>query len=648
MSIIKFLLVIFCWWQIIGLGNFDQNFACAETKTLLTLETLQARIEKPIQKEGINTIDLTNFIIDLNDKNLEFSQQFYQQLQTKLIRSNKPIVLDFSQSIIKGKFLAKDLGISTPLAEKALSSLLNPLEQETIKEYSHLSLQPGEQIPTVNVIRSGLKFEQTEFTAPVDFTNSFCLQKIIAPEAIFRQESKWHDSIFVREIDFSNTRFQKEADFSYSNFGSKVKFVGGQFLAQANFNHSYFQNKLNFQSASLGELLDFSNSEFAGLVNLSKSNFKQRVIFIKSRFQEPLLMINSIFEGIVDFRDTFFQNYIDLQEAIILEQINLSNAVFAPQTKINVAALGFDSDAAKIIGETGKIGKIINVPILEGNEIVLRNLIRNFRRLEQIPDANQLEYKREKLRLKQLANQIISVRWQTIFSLSWFGQILAWLGLSLVLLLGNYGTNFSLVFAVGLIAIAYFSLLFWFVDRYRRRVPKPILPNRYETICIVSSYWALTLFGIIEIFQATDRPWLTLACLGIILLPIPALLLIRLYSQGRYHNLLDLTYFVEDGSMRQFRLMLGRLPVIPRFPFFRDRYEPILWERRWNWLNYYDLSLNNLLKFGFNDIRLRDRDLPGIVATLVWYQWALGVLYIILLLWTLSRTIPGLNLLIYF
>lgn len=648
MSIIKFLLVIFCWWQIIGLGNFDQNFAWAETKTLLTLETLQARIEKPIQKEGINTIDLTNFIIDLNDKNLELSQQFYQQLQTKLIRSNKPIVLDFSQSIIKGKFLAKDLGISTPLAERTLSSLLNPLEQETIKEYSHLSLQPGEQIPTVNVIRSGLKFEQTEFTAQVDFTNSFCLQKIIAPEAIFRQESKWHDSIFVREIDFSNTRFQKEADFSYSNFGSKVKFVGGQFLAQANFNHSYFQNKLNFQSASLGELLDFSNSEFAGLVNLSKSNFKQRVIFIKSRFQEPLLMINSIFEGIVDFRDTFFENYIDLQEAIILEQINLSNAVFAPQTKINVAALGFDPDAAKIIGETGTIGKIIHVPILEGNEIVLRNLIRNFRRLEQIPDANQLEYKREKLRLKQLANQIISVRWQTIFSLSWFGQILAWLGLSLVLLLGNYGTNFSLVFAVGLITIAYFSLLFWFVDRYRRRLPKPILPNRYETICIVSSYWALTLFGIIEIFQATDRPWLTLACLGIILLPIPALLLIRLYSQGRYHNLLDLTYFVEDGSMRQFRLMLGRLPVIPRFPFFRDRYEPILWERRWNWLNYYDLSLNNLLKFGFNDIRLRDRDLPGIVATLVWYQWALGVLYIILLLWTLSRTIPGLNLLIYF
>lgn len=32
---------------------------------------------------------------------------------------------------------------------------------------------------------------------------------------------------------------------------------------------------------------------------------------------------------------------------------------------------------------------------------------------------------------------------------------------------------------------------------------------------------------------------------------------------------------------------------------------PILWNKRWNWLNYYDFSLNNLMRLGFNDIRLR-------------------------------------------
>jgi hypothetical protein len=55
-----------------------------------------------------------------------------------------------------------------------------------------------------------------------------------------------------------------------------------------------------------------------------------------------------------------------------------------------------------------------------------------------------------------------------------------------------------------------------------------------------------------------------------------------------------------------------------------------------------------LLKLGFNDWRVRDQELPPIISFLVWYQWGIGIFYITLLLWTLSRTIPGLNLLIYF
>jgi hypothetical protein len=69
---------------------------------------------------------------------------------------------------------------------------------------------------------------------------------------------------------------------------------------------------------------------------------------------------------------------------------------------------------------------------------------------------------------------------------------------------------------------------------------------------------------------------------------------------------------------------------------------PILWNRRWNWLNYYDFSLTTSSKLAQRH-RLRDEHLPGIITTLVWYQWSLGILYIALLLWTLSRTIPGLN-----
>jgi hypothetical protein len=150
------------------------------------------------------------------------------------------------------------------------------------------------------------------------------------------------------------------------------------------------------------------------------------------------------------------------------------------------------------------------------------------------------------------------------------------------------------------------------------------------------------------VIRIADYPIWSLLWLGIVTLPVPALLVIRLLRQGRYHDLITESYLVEDGSMRQLRLLIARLPNIPKFPFFRDRYTPIMWDRRWNWLNYYDFSFNNWLKFGFNDIRLRDQHLPGLVTALVWYQWGLGLLYVTLLLWTLSRTIPGLNLLLYF
>jgi hypothetical protein len=195
--------------------------------------------------------------------------------------------------------------------------------------------------------------------------------------------------------------------------------------------------------------------------------------------------------------------------------------------------------------------------------------------------------------------------------------------------------------------VAYFGVLFWLIDRYRRFVPKPIVPTVYETVSMIVSFTILIIIGISTVLQTSQYPLLTLACLGLIVVPIPIFLAAYLYKKGRYHNELETTYFVEDGMAKQLHLLIVRLPVIPRFGFWRDRYLPILTDRRWNWLNYYDFSLNNLIKLGFNDIRLRDSNIPGIVTALVWYQWSLGILYVALLLWTLSRTIPGLNLLIY-
>ena len=617
-------------------------------RNYLTLAMLQKQTHNLIQQEGKDTIDLSNYIIDISNPDSEFSIQFYREINNTISHASNPISIDFSNGIIQGNFKLNQLGISSLLEEGALPSLFTLLEQEKINQYYPLVKNSEKQIPRINIFRGELKLDGTIFTGEVDGSNCLFLQSLIATSAKFQGTVKFSKSIFGQEIDFSDAIFNQNIDVSRSHFFAKVKFKQVEFQEITNFSNSQFESLIEFNKAVFVQLVDFTRSVFIQPANFSNTIYRDRLIFAKSKFLDTLIFINSTFEKTITFRDIYANSIINLQDVHLLNRIDFSNAFFTPRAKINASGLAFDAAEAKIIGETGRIGKFMDVNRLEGNETVLRNLIRNFRSLEQIADANYIEYQREQLKAKQLGDRLTKISWQKIFSWTWISLIPQWLSLNLLLLLGGYGTNINLLFSIGIMAIAFFSFLFWFIDRYRPNISQPIVPSHYEIVTMTGSFFTLTIVSIFNIFITTDRPWLTLVGIALIILPIPMLLTILIYWRGRYHQLLDTTYFVEDGSLRQFRLLLGRLPIMPRFPFYRDRYEPILWQKRWNWLNYYDFSFNNIFKLGFNDIRLRDRYLPGLISTLAWYQWCIGVVYIILLFWTLSRTIPGLNLLIYF
>lgn len=556
----------------------------------------------------------------------------------------------------------------------------------------------------VTVFRGALTLAATRFNGEVQFPNTFFLQSVDAQNATFLKLTNWTEARFSLPVNFTNATFRQLSNFQNSIFFDKANFKQIQFQETADFHGSIFENTANFHQSIFKQLAKYNNVQWQRDADFSDVRFVNQAQFTRANFNQSLFLQEATFEQAVIFREVEFNQPVDLRGASILNQADFSDARFATEAFLNVPGLTFNSNQAKILGNPGQIGKMFSIPTLQGNQNILRNLGQNFRQQQQVTDANQLEYTKQQLRLTELSRRLLNtninnasitnliklgfsatqaqaiaqrrnvklfrnnselltladIDLETYTRLSdrfvvteplsfggWLLQALSWLALSVLLLLSGYGTNFWLVFGVGGVAIAFFGLIFWLIDRLRRLHPVPILPTSYETISILVSFSLLELFSLLAIFRNAEQPWLTIAYLFMIIVPIPVLLLVRLYQQGRYHDLMNVSYFTEDGTFRQLRLLIGRLPVIPRNQTFRERYMSLLWNRRWNWLNYYDFSLNNLVRLGFNDIRLRDEHLPGIIATLAWYQWSLGVLYITLVLWTLSRTIPGLNLLIY-
>ncbi|MBD2196117.1 MULTISPECIES: pentapeptide repeat-containing protein [Calothrix] len=691
-------------------------------RTPLTMELLQERLKTPILREGNLTVDLRQMVIDLRPENASFRDNFYQLLRKELQKNRaNSLGLDLSYSLIQGDFLGSDLGLRTPLYAQEIAPIFTPTEKEQLESLRLVCLQslavglPNSKdcrslletqaaASEITVFRGSLTLIQTRFNGEVWFPNIFFLQSVDAQGAIFTQHTHWNETRFSRDVSFNGAIFRHLSNFQESIFFNKASFKQVQFQETAEFQHSVFLGAANFKLANFKQLAKFNAVQWLGSTDLSDVHFFGQAQFTKANFDGFLLLTDATFDQAVIFREAQFDQSVSLQGASILNLADFSDANFAQDAFLTVAGLSFNSNQAKILGNSGEIGKRFCVPTLQGNQNVLRNLGQNFRQQQQIADANQLEYTKQRLRLRELSHRLLStninkaplaslkrlgftakqaeaiaqrrqvklfrnsselltlgdidldtynqVRDRLIVSEplslgSWLLLAWSWLALTLLLLLSGYGTNIWLAFGVGGVAIAFFGLIFWLVDRYRRLRPTPIIPTYYETISILVSFTSLEFFSLLAIFRSAEQPWLTLGCLLTIIVPVPVILLMRLYQQGRYHDLLEVSYFTEDGTFRQLRLLIGRLPVIPRNPTFRDRYMHLLWDRRWNWLNYYDFSLNNLVRLGFNDIRMRDEHLPSIIATLGWYQWSLGLLYITLVLWTLSRTIPGLNLLIY-
>lgn len=701
--------------SVLWLAGLSPSWA-ATNQSEFTLDMLQDRLDHPVQRDGKLTINLRQVTLDLREENAEFRDRFYRLLQTKLQSGDTVINLDLSNAVVKGPFDLQQLSLREPLYGEAFFPLLTEREQAQLrrdrKRLSQLNqlsrsllLQPQPTALRIYLFRGGLNISQTRFEGPVLAADIFFLAAINARGATFLRGANFSESRFSDAVTFIANQFEAATRFRSCLFFGRLRMGQSIFQGPVTFQGSEFVEGASFGQTTFKEGANFSRTTFQGNADFGKTDWQANSSFLKSTFAGDLFLTEARLEAPLNFRQSRLSQAVNLRGATIQSQVDFGDTTFGPKTRLNVSGLDFNTEQGELLGSPGQIGKVLSVPSLEGNETLLRNLVRNFRELEQVADANQIEYTTERLRLRSLHHQLTGINLNTAsrsrlqkvgFSaaqaqtivkqrqemlflnpaevldlegvdlstyvkvrdriiarppLSWTKRLqllLRWLALSVLLLISHYGTSVGLTLGSGLVAIALSSLLFWWVDRYRRTVPTPIVPPREETLWMLGSFTVLMGLGMLILLRLGDTPLLTGVAIALFVIPVPSLLITLLYRQGRFHDQLETSYLVEDGGFRQLRLLIARLPVIPKFPFFRDRYYPIDWQKRRNWLNYYDFSLNNWFKFGFNDIRLRDECVPGLVTALVWYQWALGLAYVALLLWTFSRTIPGLNLLLYF
>ncbi|MEN8447676.1 MAG: pentapeptide repeat-containing protein, partial [Cyanobacteria bacterium J06555_13] len=493
-----------------------------------------------------------------------------------------------SASYDSASYDSASYGSASGLGALVSPSLQGPTRTGTLLR--SLLIKPQAMAMDTFAFQGPLLLEQTCFNGMVTAANLYFLNRLEAAGVIFTQPVDWRGAHFARSVDFSQGQFQQESTFRMALFAARAKFNQARFSGLTNWEGATFHEAVSFAGASF-KSGDFSRSHWQANADFEQAGFHEPITFQKSRFDQSLFLTDAQFEAAANFRQAQFQSAISLRGAHILNPLDFGDARFAKATTINVADLDFNAGEAKILGSPGYIGRVFSVPALASNETVLRNLVRNFRLLEQVSDANQVEYTTERLRLKGLKRQMLGlslnqtsatqlvklglsadqaaavvarVQTQPFVSrtdllglaeidlasylkvrdrittkptdiLHRTQRFIRWLLLAGLLLLSQYGTNVGLTFGVGLLATTAFAVIFWIVDRYRRQVPTPILPTQVETVSMALGSAGLFFLSLTLIGQSNLHPGWTLIAVAFVVLPVPLVIMARLYQQGRYH-----------------------------------------------------------------------------------------------------------------
>jgi uncharacterized protein YjbI with pentapeptide repeats len=384
----------------------------------LTVEILRRQINAPVLREGQPTISLKNFTLDLSPEG-PLQEEFYRLLSGALQKSAQPPALDISYAVVQGELNLQRLGLREPLYGNTLPPLLSQAGQAQLRrdrnrlsQLSRLSqsllIQKQGGVQQIFLLQGPLLAVQTRFEGAVLGGDTFFLGRLLAQGAVFDQGLYLSGSRFNQAVNVSGADFRQGVQAKGSIFFAPVRFDQSRFLQGANFQGAEFKGKtLTLAVASWRETSTSVGYSGRAPPTLPAPSGRAAPFFCEDSFAKALFFTEARFEAPLMLRQARFGEPVNLRNVMLGAEADFGDALFQPQAYLNVAGLEFSVEQTQILGTPGKIGRVFSVPQLAGNETLMRNLERNFRRLEQISDANQVAYTTERLRLKDWQRRLL-------------------------------------------------------------------------------------------------------------------------------------------------------------------------------------------------------------------------------------------------
>jgi uncharacterized protein YjbI with pentapeptide repeats len=333
-----------------------------------------------------------------------------------------------------------------------------------------------------------LSFEETVFEGHVNFLGAAMNRDINCSGALFGTKADFLGAEFFSKAGFSRAVFQGEAVFMGADFREKADFFRSEFARFAYFEGAHFRKTLDVSLSKFKEYADFRNTSvrlFNFNNDASPTVLEGRVDFRRAKISEAHFQ-DIVFEKNADFSEAQFGILLDEGEKAedfksVFKFITFESDVyffktrFSGYTKIQVVNFNKTAnfrDAEFIVREN--IGRQFSFSYLNFDHLmitwkqfpdlkywqnepeteekpeplseVLKGIEANFRKQNQLDDANKACYYRKETELKEAEDR--GVYW----ALEWFWGISCGYGTDIWRILGwsaLFDFIFTLIYCAG-------------------------------------------------------------------------------------------------------------------------------------------------------------------------------------------------------